>query len=53
MEAGDKQQEMMAEKPGETPEAPIQKRKKDFFKQKVALFFGYNGTTYKGLQKQK
>lgn len=53
MEAGDKQQEMMAEKPTETPDAPIQKRKKDFFKQKVALFFGYNGTTYKGLQKQK
>lgn len=28
-------------------------RKKDFFKQKVAMFFGYNGTAYRGLQKQK
>ncbi len=27
--------------------------KKNFFKQKVALFFGYNGKAYKGLQKQK
>lgn len=28
-------------------------KKKDYFKQKVALFFGYNGKAYKGLQKQK
>ena len=27
--------------------------RKNFFKQKIALFFGYNGKAYKGLQKQK
>lgn len=27
--------------------------KKNYFKQKIALFFGYNGTAYHGLQKQK
>lgn len=26
--------------------------KKNFFKQKVALFFGYKGTSFSGLQKQ-
>lgn len=26
---------------------------KNFYKQKVALFFGYNGKAYRGLQKQK
>ena len=28
-------------------------KRKEFFKQKVAIFFGYNGKAYKGLQKQK
>lgn len=28
-------------------------KKKNFFKIKVAMFFGYNGKAYKGLQKQK
>ena len=27
--------------------------KRDFFKQKVILFFGYNGKNYHGLQHQK
>jgi tRNA U38,U39,U40 pseudouridine synthase TruA len=31
----------------------MEKIKRDFFKQKVALFIGYNGKGYSGLQAQK
>jgi hypothetical protein len=34
------------------PSIPGQGRR-NFIKQKIALFFGYNGTAYHGLQKQK